>query len=118
MPRYAICRNALAATVLLSAAACTQPAPRSEESTQALARAVAETTARAFIAKPGVKVCRLILVAIAEREWIRGEVVEVLPKSVRIRIDEGSRYAQSINGTPLVRGSVLEDRPEDWTPCR
>lgn len=70
------------------------------------------------MAKAGAKVCRMIFVAIAEREWIRGEVVGVGPKTIRIRIDEPSRYQQAINGTLLARGAIVEDTPTDWTPCR
>ena len=109
---------ALAWLFSLALAACTQPPPRSDASTQALARAVAETAARAAVAKPGAKVCRLIHVAIAEREWIRGEVVGVGEKTVRIRIDEPSRYQQALNGTVLAKGAVVEDSPMEWTPCR
>jgi hypothetical protein len=75
------------------------------------ARAKFAAEALAAVAKPGQKVCREMPVGIAERDWVRGTVVEVEAGHVGVRIEDAGRHGH------FPRGDVLWDLPESWTPC-
>lgn len=74
-------------------------------------RARFSAEALAALAKPGQRVCREMSVGIAERDWVRGVVVEVEAGHVGVRIEDPGRN----NHFP--RGDVFWDLPESWTPC-
>ena len=82
-----------------------------------LAVALHESTMRAAVAHHGVTVCRQLLVGIAERTWIRGEVVEVQGETIAVRIEDAGRFPYVLKGMPLVPGAVLWSAPAAWTPC-
>jgi hypothetical protein len=81
------------------------------------ARSLADTATVAAVAKRGARVCREMRVGIAEREWVRGVVVETEGRRVAVRIVAPGRFEHSIAGTKLVRGAVVRDDAAAWTPC-
>jgi hypothetical protein len=82
-----------------------------------VARARAKAEALAAVAKPGVKVCRALLVGIAVRDWIRGEVTAVEADMIAVRIDDPGRQPHVIDNQPLVKGMTVRSAAEEWTPC-
>lgn len=81
------------------------------------ARAVNDSATQAAVAKPGAKVCRTIQVGIAERDWVRGVVMEVSAGKIGVRIEEPGRFPNVLNGTAVVRGALVWDATPGWTPC-
>ena len=71
----------------------------------------------AAVAKPGARVCREMQVGIAERDWVRGSVVQVEGAKVKVQIDEPGRFAHVIGAATLARGSVVADEARAWIPC-
>ena len=82
-----------------------------------IARARAKTEVLAAVGKPGVKVCRALLVGIAVRDWIRGEVTAVDADRIAVRIDDPGRQPHLIDGRPLVQGTTIWSAAAEWTPC-
>ena len=82
-----------------------------------IARARAKTEALAAVGKPGVKVCRALLVGIAVRDWIRGVVTAVDADRVAVRIDDPGQQPHVIGELPLVKGMTIWSAATDWTPC-
>ena len=82
-----------------------------------IARARAKTEALAAVAKPGVKVCRALLVGIAVRDWIRAEVIAVDADRIAVRIDDPGRQPHVIDNQPLVKGMTLWSEVANWIPC-
>jgi len=101
----------------LSIAACVSEPARPAFDAQ-LARSVNNTATRAAVAKSGARVCRLMQVGIAERDWIRGVVTEISGDVIGVRIQDPGRFPKTLNGTALARGAVVQDSPAAWTPCR
>ena len=83
-----------------------------------IARARAKTEALLAVGKPSVKVCRALLVGIAVRDWIRGEVEEVNGDRVSVRIDDPGQQPHVLDGRPLVKGMTVWSAAAEWTPCR
>ena len=81
-----------------------------------LAQTIAESTMRAA-AQRGVTVCRQLQVGIAERDWIRGEVIEARRDAIAVRIEEPGRFPHILKEVPIVPGAVLWNEPALWTPC-
>lgn len=81
------------------------------------ARNLATLAHRAALAKPGRRVCRLMSVGIAERDWISGVVVELGDAEVIIRIENAGRLLNTIDGSILIPGVLVRDAPSRWTPC-
>lgn len=81
------------------------------------ARALATTATVATVAKRGARVCREMRVGIAERDWVRGVVVEAEGRRVRIRIEDPGQYEHLVGGATAKRGAVVEDDAASWTPC-
>lgn len=104
----------LAAT--LGGCAFWRPAPPARDDAP-FARSVAETATVAAVARPGARVCREMQVGIAERDWVRGVVVEAQGSRVTVRIDEPGRFGHTIGGDAVVRGSTVKDDATAWTPC-
>ena len=82
-----------------------------------IAQARAKTEARAAVARAGVKVCRALLVGIAVRDWIRGEVTAVDADKVAVRIVDAGQHPHVIDTLPLVKGRTIWSAATDWTPC-
>lgn len=82
-----------------------------------IARARAKTEALAAVGRPGVKVCRALLVGIAVRDWIRGEVTAVDADRIEVRIDDPGRQPHMVGGRPLVKGMTIWSEAVEWTPC-
>jgi len=82
-----------------------------------LALALHESAMRAALGYPGVTVCRQLLVGIAERDWVRGEVVEVQGHLIAIRIDNSGRFPHILKGVSYHHGAVVWSMPSLWTPC-
>lgn len=82
-----------------------------------IARARGITEALAAVGKPGVKVCRALLVGIAVRDWIRGEVTAVDAERIEVRIDDPGRQPHVIDERPLVKGMRVWSAAAEWTPC-
>ncbi len=82
-----------------------------------IARARAKTEVLAAVGKPGVKVCRALLVGIAVRDWIRGEVMALDADRISVRIDDPGRQPHVIGDRPLVKGMILWSAAAEWTPC-
>jgi hypothetical protein len=82
-----------------------------------IARARAKTETLAAVAKPGVKVCRALLVGIAVHDWIRGEVIAVNADRIEVRIDDPGQQPHEIGGKPLAKGMTLWFDASKWTPC-
>lgn len=61
--------------------------------------------------------CRALLVGIAVRDWIRGEVTEVDAERIAVRIDEPGQQPHVIDGRPLVKGMTVWSEAAEWTPC-
>ena len=83
-----------------------------------VAGAVSTTAAEAAVSKPGTKVCRMVQLGIAERDWIRGVVQQTEEaNTIRVRIEDPGKFPHSLNGTPVARGAVVLDKAIAWTPC-
>lgn len=82
-----------------------------------IARARAKTETLAAVGRPGVKVCRALLVGIAVRDWIRGEVTAVDADRIAVRIDDPGRQPHVVDGLPLVKGMTLWSDAAEWKPC-
>jgi hypothetical protein len=82
-----------------------------------IARERARAEALAAVGKPGVKVCRALLIGIAVRDWIRGEVIEVNADRISVRIDDPGQQLHVVDDRPLVKGMTLWSAATEWTPC-
>lgn len=82
-----------------------------------LSRSRMDKERQVAVARVGVKLCRQLTVGIAERDWIRGVVVEVTGDKVGVRIDDPGRYQHVLGGISVTRGSVIRDAFTQWTPC-
>jgi hypothetical protein len=82
-----------------------------------LALEISASAMRAAVAHRGVTVCRQLMVGIAERTWIRGEVVDVQGEAIAVRIEDSGRFPYVLKGTPIIPGAVLWSAPAAWTPC-
>jgi hypothetical protein len=82
-----------------------------------IARARAKTEALAAVGKPGVKVCRALLVGIAVHDWIRGEVIAVDADRIEVRIDDPGQQPHVIDDRPLTKGMAFWSAAEEWKPC-
>jgi hypothetical protein len=82
-----------------------------------IARARAKTETLAAVGKPGIKVCRALLVGIAVRDWIRGEVTAVDADRIQVRIDDPGRQPHMVDERPLVKGMSIRSAATEWTPC-
>jgi hypothetical protein len=90
-------------------------APAQDE--RQLAAALHERAMSAALGHPGVTVCRQLLVGIAERDWVRGEVVEVQGHLIGIRVDEPGRFPHILKGVSYHHGAVVWSTTSLWTPC-
>ncbi|MCX7144216.1 MAG: hypothetical protein NT123_24910 [Proteobacteria bacterium] len=82
-----------------------------------ISRARAKAEALLAVGKSRVKVCRALLVGIAMRDWIRGEVIEVNGDRISVRIDDPGQQPHVIDGRLLVRGMTVWSAGDEWVPC-
>ena len=114
-----ICRGAIVCcAAALGIAACSSTEPVRPAFDAQLARSVNDTATRAAVAKTGAKVCRQMQVGIAERDWVRGVVTSVSGDAIGVRIEDPGRFPQSLSGTLLARGALVQDSSAAWTSCR
>jgi len=85
---------------------------------QSFARTLTEAATWAAVAIPGVEVCKLMRIGIAERDWIRGVVVDIDKPYIRVRITDAGRFPHDLDGTAVSTGAILRVAPTDWTPCK
>jgi len=107
--------RALAVALAALAACAAPPAPSALDAERA--RTVADLAAQAAVAKPGVRVCRQVSVGISERDWLRGTVVEVAANLIAVRIDDAGRFPHTLEGVPVVRGTIAWSAAAGWIPC-
>ena len=107
---------ALMPLVLLGGCGAWRSDPRAADDPQ-FARTLARTATIAAVAKPGARVCREMQVGIAERDWVRGVVVEADGAKVKIRVDEPGRFRHVIAGAEVSKGATIADDALAWTPC-
>ena len=103
-----------AALALSAASWATEPGSGAERE---LALALHDSAMRAALGHPGVTVCRQLLVGIAERDWVRGEVVEVQGHLIGIRVDDPGRFPHILKGVSYHHGAIVWGTPSLWTPC-
>ena len=106
----------LVAILLVAVAACGTGGHAPKDDPQ-FARSIADTATVAAVAKRGARVCRRMTVGIAERDWVRGVVVEAEGRRVAVRIDEPGRFEHTVNGVRVTRGALVSDDALAWTPC-
>ena len=82
-----------------------------------MARASENAAHIAAVFKPGVKVCRVLLVGIAERDWIRGEVTEAGSNRIRVRLDDPGQHPHVIEDRSVTKGAVVSSAAAEWTRC-
>lgn len=112
---FALSTVGLCAVLALGGCA-SEPEPAAEVDTR-LARALHASAIRAAVAHPGVTVCRQLMVGIAERDWVRGQVVGVRESAVGVRIRDTGRFPHMVEKTLVEPGTVLWAAPIAWTPC-
>jgi hypothetical protein len=110
-------KGLVAAFVALSFSALSWAAGPAGQDVRRLASALHESAMRAALGHPGVTVCRQLLVGIAERDWVRGEVVEVQGHLIGIRVDDPGRFPHILKGVSYHHGALVWSTPSLWTPC-
>ncbi len=110
-------KTVVAGCMVLMQTACVTTGQPNPESETMLARTVNESAIRAAISHPGTTVCRQLMVGIAERDWVRGEVTEVGDRAIGVRIQDSGRFPHIIGETAIVPGAVMRAAPVTWTPC-
>ena len=110
-------RAVVAGCLVLAQAACVTTGQPNPESETMIAQTVYESAIRAAVSHTGATVCRQLMVGIAERDWVRGEVVEVDDRAIGVRIQDSGRFPHIIGKTAIVPGAVMRAAPVAWTPC-
>jgi hypothetical protein len=82
-----------------------------------MARARAEAERAAAVSKPGVRVCREMVVGVATRDWVRGTVTAVESGRIAVRIDNPGQFQHVIADRSVRKGDVIRDAPQAWIPC-
>lgn len=101
--------------VALGACAAAPRPPGEPDS--ALARTMHESAVRASLARPGIHACRQLMVGIAERDWLRGDIVDASRSLIGVRIRDAGRFPHFVDNTFVQPGTVLWAAPAAWTPC-
>ena len=102
--------------VFVGACSAWRSEPRTADDPQ-FARALAQTATIAAVARPGARVCREMQVGIAERDWVRGVVVEADRRHVKVRIEVPGRFEHTIGDSAVKKGGTVWDEAIEWTPC-
>ena len=83
-----------------------------------IARARAERAALDALGQTGVKVCRAVTLGIANRDWVRGEVIAVGAGKIAVRIDDPGSESLTLDNVRLVKGAIVWSETKQWTACR
>ena len=82
-----------------------------------MARARAEAERAAAVGKPGVRVCREMVVGVATRDWVRGTVTQAETGWITIRIDNPGQFQHVIGNQTVRKGDIIRDAAQAWVPC-
>lgn len=90
-----------------------------------IGKATPRMTARAWtyaehaaaVGKPGVKVCREMLVGITTRDRVSGTVMAVESDRILVRIDDAGRFQHSLGNNVITKGITIRDATTAWIPC-
>ena len=89
-----------------------------EAAQMALQRARMEEESMVAVTQRGITVCRELTLGIAERDWIRGEVIATDGREITVRISDAGRFAHLLDNIAVTRGSLVRSAAPLWTPCR
>ncbi len=105
----------------LCTSACTQAKPRPGHETESeraeFASKVTASARHAAVAKIGANICQYVRVGISEKDLVRGTVKEIGPDRIRIQVDEPGRFPKTLDGVAIVRGAMVWEPVNNWTPC-
>jgi hypothetical protein len=82
-----------------------------------MARARADAERAAAVSKPGVRVCREMVVGVSTRDWVRGTVTATEAGRIAVRIDNPGQFQHVIANQIARKGDVVRDAPQAWIPC-
>jgi hypothetical protein len=82
-----------------------------------LARARAHAEHVVAVGRPGVRVCRDLLVGSVTRDRVRGTVAKVDADRIAVRIIDPGRFPHTIGNVALAKGATVWDEIMAWTPC-
>ena len=82
-----------------------------------LARLKFEQEAYAALSKTGTRACREMRTGPAEREWIKGIVVDAKEGKIAVRIDEPGTRLHIVAGAEVKKGEVVWEAATEWVPC-
>ena len=106
-----------AGVTTLALAACASAPPAGGPASSGLARALHESAMRAAATEPNASFCRQLMVGIAERDWMRGQVVALNDSAIGVRVRDAGRFPKVVDRTFVLPGAVLWAAPGAWTPC-
>ena len=82
-----------------------------------IARTRAYSEKMAAVGKPGVRVCRDLLVGTVTRDRVRGVVTAVEAGRIAVRIDDPGKFEHSIGNVRVAKGATIRDEIMPWAPC-
>ena len=82
-----------------------------------IARTRAYSEQMVAVGKPGVRVCRDLMVGTVTRDRVRGVVTAVEAGRIAVRIDDPGRFPHTIGNVTLAKGAVIRDEFMPWAPC-
>jgi hypothetical protein len=69
------------------------------------------------VGKPGVRVCRDMMVGSVTRDRVRGTVLQADGGRIAVRIIDPGKFPHSIGKVALAKGATVWDEIVAWTPC-
>jgi hypothetical protein len=69
------------------------------------------------VGKPGVRVCRDLMVGTVTRDRVRGVVAAVESGRIAVRIDDPGHFPHLIGKVPVAKGATIWDEIMPWAPC-
>ncbi len=82
-----------------------------------IARTRAYAERMVAVGKPGVRVCRDLIVGTVTRDRVRGVVTAVKDGRIAVRIDDPGRFPHTIGNVPVAKGVTIQDEIMLWAPC-
>ena len=82
-----------------------------------IARTRAYAEHRVAVGKPGVRVCRDLMVGTVMRDRVRGVVTAVEAGRIAVRIIDPGKFPHSIGKVALAKGATVWDEIMPWAPC-
>ena len=82
-----------------------------------IARTRAYAERMVAVGKPGVRVCRDLLIGTVTRDRVRGVVTAVEAGRIAVRIDDPGHFSHSVGSEKIVKGGVIWDEIMPWAPC-